>query len=30
MKGCYAYCTNQRLTDYLKECLEIGKSEDQR
>ena len=30
MKGCYVYCTDQRLADYLKECLEIGKSEDEK
>ena len=21
MKGCYIYCTDQKLADYLKECL---------
>ena len=27
MKGCYVYCTDQRLAAYLKRCLEIRKSE---
>ena len=22
MKGCYVYCTNKKLADYLRECLE--------
>lgn len=27
MKGCYVYCTDQRLAAYLKKCLETRKSE---
>ena len=27
MKGCYVYCTDQRLAAYLKRCLQIRKSE---
>ena len=30
MKGCYVYCTDQRLAAYLKKCLEIRKSEGER
>lgn len=30
MKGCYVYCTDQRLTAYLKKCLEIQKRENER
>ena len=30
MKGCYVYCTDQRLAAYLKKCLEIRKSEDEK
>ena len=30
MKGCYVYCTDQRLSTYLKKCLEIQKNENKR
>lgn len=30
MKGCYVYCTDQRLAAYLKRCLETRKSEGER
>ena len=30
MKGCYVYCTDQRLSIYLKKCLEIQKNENER
>lgn len=30
MKGCYVYCTDQRLAAYLKKCLETRKSEDKK
>ena len=30
MKGCYVYCTDQRLAAYLKKCLEIRKNEGER
>ncbi len=30
MKGCYVYCTDQRLSAYLKKCLETRKSEGER
>lgn len=30
MKGCYVYCTDQRLAAYLKRCLETRKSEDKK
>ena len=30
MKGCYVYCTDQRLAAYLKKCLETQKSEDKK
>lgn len=30
MKGCYVYCTDQRLTAYLKKCLETRKSEGEK
>lgn len=30
LKGCYVYCTDQRLAAYLKKCLEIQKSEDEK
>ena len=26
MKGCYVYCTNQRLSAYLKKCLGMQKA----
>lgn len=29
MKGCYIYCTDRRLSDHLKKCLETQKSEAQ-
>ena len=30
MKGCYVYCTDQRLTAYLKKCLETRNSEGEK
>lgn len=30
MKGCYVYCTDQRLAAYLKKCLETRKSEGEK
>ncbi len=30
MKGCYVYCTDQRLAAYLKTCLETRKSEGEK
>ena len=30
MKGCYVYCTDQRLAAYLKKCLETQKSEGEK
>ena len=29
MKGCYIYCTDRKLFDHLKKCLETQKSEAQ-
>ena len=30
MKGCYVFCTDQRLAAYLKKCLETRKSEGEK
>ena len=29
MKGCYVYCTDQRLSAYLKKCLGMQKKREQ-